>query len=109
MNTDDFWDRLKYVLDEKIIWKTHPIYPNIRCSSDGRIKVADRKFFFKEKNNTVWLKFVDSTKELPVADLVLSTFKPCPGDRCQYKIKYKDGDFRNLRIDNIFWERAYTR
>ena len=90
-------------------WRVHPLFSSIRCSINGEIDIADRIFEVREYGGQLRVCFSNCKKRYSAADLVLSCFNPCPGNRKEYKICYKDGNFRNIKPCNLYWERLYVK
>ena len=90
-------------------WRVHPMFPNIRCSINGEIEIADRQFEVREHGGMMKVIYNNGRKRYSAADLVMACFDPCPGNRNEYKICYKDGNYQNIKPCNMYWERLYVK
>lgn len=91
-------------------WKVHPIYPFIRCGINGEIRMSGRSFQLREFDGVLKVCYSNFRKTLSAPDLIMACFKPCPtNERSEWRICYKDGDFRNIKPDNLYWERLFVR
>ena len=70
-------------------WRVHPTMSKVSCSTRGDISVA----LSKGKTKSI---------EISAASLILATFVPQPTDGV-YIPHYRNQDFRDLRISNLYW------
>ena len=87
-------------------WRVHPTMAKVSCSTTGDISVAGKILTPIESDGE--LKVIinqGKTKTLKVcaASLILATFVPKPTDRGTYVPRYRNNNFRDLRISNLYW------
>ena len=95
------------LIDEELDWGFNSKYPDYEISENGDVWDAVRERYVKVcrvggKPTTVNLRKRDGSRhDVALARLVLETFR---GERgSDYRAYFRDGDKRNLHIDNLVW------
>lgn len=107
----DVWLRniTDFVGSSNPYWRIHPQYPFIRCSINGEFDISGQEFTVREFDGILKVCYSHGTKKMSAPDLVMACFNPCPGNRSEYRICYKDKDYRNLKPSNLYWKRIIVR
>ena len=88
-------------------WAVHPLYPHIRCSSEGDIEISGTRFVPIERDGLLKIVFANGKHKCYAAQLILHCFVPCPDKAAKsYTVGYKDNDYKNLRLNNLYWKKV---
>lgn len=99
-----------YLGDSNPYWRVHPLHPHIRCSINGEIEVAGHDFTIREFDGVLKVCYSNGRKKYSAPDLIMACFNPCPTkNRKEWKIAYKDRNYKNLKPSNLYWERVFVR
>lgn len=92
------------------IWKPILGYENYKVSNMGRIisKRGNNYYFVqaKEVNNSLYVRLTNNdkkSKNLQLCNIVINTFTNST-KQDGFKIHYRDNDFNNCKLDNLFWK-----
>ena len=86
-------------------WRVHPTMSKVSCSTRGDISVAGTIITPVESGGELKIilsKGKTKSIEISAASLILATFVPQPTDGV-YIPHYRNQDFRDLRISNLYW------
>lgn len=89
-------------------WRIHPKIPKVACSTMGDITISGEPAKIIESGGELKIFLqVSPTKEKKVsaAALILGTFQPMPDDGGKYTPRYRNENFKDLRISNLYWYR----
>lgn len=89
-------------------WRVHPHIPKISCSTQGDISIAGTAITPVEYGGELKIIIDDGRKKMSAAALVLGTFVPMPDDGGVYTPRYRNNNFRDLRICNLYWYKLVT-
>lgn len=91
-------------ITNQVIWKTHPLYPHIQTSSEGKIKVSGEIVKPKVWDGLLKVTLQYGKKRLYAALLILQCWEACPGKLSDYTVGYIDDDVNNLKPENLYWK-----
>ena len=92
-------------------FRVHPIYPDIKCDINGNVHCDENKYEIREERSSgkpVVHWRCNKRRCVLAAELIMACFDPCPGKRAEYKICYRDGNVKNTKPANLYWERVFT-
>ena len=87
-------------------WRIHPNHPEIECSTSGQIRVSGKIIKPIEWDGKLMIS-MSRKRKLDAANVVLTTFRQRPADG-SYIVRFRNEDYRDLRIDNLYWYKLMT-
>jgi hypothetical protein len=86
-----------------IEWSVHPKHANVSCSTEGDIMIGGRIVTPIEYDGELKVSIQNGKRKMSAAVLILMCFKPYPNDGGIYKVAYRNNNFRDLRVCNLYW------
>ena len=88
------------------MWTINSQYPQIQCSTEGDIKISGTQFIPLERDGILKIILANGKKSLSAALLILGCFEKCPGKMKHYTVGYRDGNYRNIKLSNLYWKKV---
>ena len=83
-------------------WRVHPVHPEIECSTSGQIRVSGKIIKPIEWDGKLKVN-ISRKRKLDAANLILTTFRPIPDDGGEYVVRFRNEDYSDLRVSNLYW------